>query len=88
MSVNKPGKTQITLWPLRIQPSLLFILLCFSLLMPPSIRSQELQGIAAVVNDDVISMYDLYARMKMVLLSLEIEDSPEVREELMPQIIS
>ena len=56
--------------------------------MPPSIRSQELQGIAAVVNDDVISMYDLYARMKMVLLSLEIEDSPEVREELMPQIIS
>jgi len=55
--------------------------------MPPNIRSQELQGIAAVVNDDVISMYDLYGRMKMVLLSLEIEDSPEVRKELMPQII-
>jgi peptidyl-prolyl cis-trans isomerase SurA len=56
--------------------------------MPPGVRSQELQGIAAVVNDDVISMYDLYARMKMVLLSLEIEDSPEVRKGLIPQIIS
>lgn len=55
--------------------------------MPPGVRSQELQSIAAIVNDDVISMYDLYARMKMVLLSLEIEDSPEVRKELMPQII-
>jgi len=55
--------------------------------MPPSVRSQELQGIAAIVNDDVISVYDLHARMKMVLLSLEIKDSPEVRKELMPQII-
>lgn len=67
--------------------SLPFILLLLSLLMPPGVRGQELQGIAAVVNDDVISMYDLYARLKAVLSSLEIKDSPEVRRELMPQII-
>ena len=67
--------------------SLLFIFICLSLLVPPGTRSQELQGIAAVVNDDVISMYDLYARMKLVLSSLEIQDSSEVHKEWMPQII-
>jgi len=85
--MNEPGKLQIVLRPLRMRRSLLFIFICLLLLVPPGTRSQELQGIAAVVNDDVISMYDLYARMKLVLSSLEIQDSSEVHKEWTPQII-
>ena len=85
--MNEPGKIQIALRPLRMRRSLLFIFICLSLLVPPGTRSQELQGIAAVVNDDVISMYDLYARMKLAMASLEIQDSSEVHKEWTPQII-
>lgn len=84
--MNQTGKLRTTLWFLSMRRSLLLIPLCLSLLLSPCARGQELQGIAAVVNDDVISMYDLYARLKLVLMSLELEDSPETRKELMPQI--
>ncbi len=43
--------------------------------------------IAAVVNDDVISLNDLDARIKLVLLSSQLPDTPQVRQRVTPQVL-
>jgi peptidyl-prolyl cis-trans isomerase SurA len=43
--------------------------------------------IAAVVNDDVISVADLAARVRMVMLSTSIPDSPETRQRVTTQVL-
>lgn len=43
--------------------------------------------IAAVVNDEVISVYDLVSRLRMVLLSSNIPDSPEARKKVEAQVL-
>ena len=50
-------------------------------------RAQESIGIAAVVNDDAISMLDVYERMRIVLITANLEDTPETRQRLFPQIL-
>jgi peptidyl-prolyl cis-trans isomerase SurA len=48
---------------------------------PPEMR------IAAVVNDEVISMFDLVSRVRMVMISSNIPDTPENRKRLEPQVL-
>ena len=43
--------------------------------------------IAAVVNDEVISVFDLASRMQMVMLSSNIPDTPELRERMGRQVL-
>ena len=43
--------------------------------------------IAAVVNDEVISMFDLVSRMQMIMLSSNIPDTPELRERMGRQVL-
>ena len=43
--------------------------------------------IAAVVNDDVISVADLAARVRMVMLSTSISDTPETRQRVSAQVL-
>jgi peptidyl-prolyl cis-trans isomerase SurA len=43
--------------------------------------------IAAVVNDDVISVFDLISRLRMVLLSSNIPDAPETRQRVESQVL-
>ena len=43
--------------------------------------------IRAIVNDDVISYYDLVQRMRLVLLTGNLENSAETRRRLAPQIL-
>jgi peptidyl-prolyl cis-trans isomerase SurA len=43
--------------------------------------------IAAVVNDQVISVYDLVSRMRMLMISSNIADTPENRKKLAPQVL-
>jgi len=43
--------------------------------------------IAAVVNNEVISVYDLVSRMRMIMLSSNIPDTPENRKKLAPQVL-
>lgn len=45
------------------------------------------EGIAAVVNDNVITTADVRDRMALALLSAGLPDSPEVRQRLMPQVL-
>jgi peptidyl-prolyl cis-trans isomerase SurA len=43
--------------------------------------------IAAVVNEDVISVYDVNERMRLIMFSTSITDSPETRRQLGPQVV-
>ena len=47
-----------------------------------SVAGKELVGIAAVVNDSVISVLDLVARTKIVTLSSGFQDTLELRQQL------
>lgn len=57
------------------------------LLVASAAAAQESERIAAVVNDDIVSMRDLEERMKMALLSTRQENSQEVRRRLLPQVL-
>jgi len=50
-------------------------------------HAQTMQ-IAAVVNDDAISMTDVNERMKLVMTSSGFPNTPEVRAKVMPQVIN
>ena len=65
---------------------LLFVLLSLIFLSGP-VASQELVRIAAVVNDNVISMLDLLARIKMAALAAGMDDSPELRQQLVQPVL-
>lgn len=56
-----------------------------ALVAPPPPRSVE--GIAAVVNDDIISMSDLSARLQLALVSSGLPGTAEVRQRLTPQVL-
>lgn len=43
--------------------------------------------IAAVVNDDIISIGDLEGRVRLVLLSSQLPDTPQVRQRVTPQVM-
>lgn len=49
--------------------------------------AQELQRIAAIVNDEVISMHDLTTRLQMIIQTSDIEDTPQNRQRMLPQIL-
>ena len=83
---SQPGELVTTPWLPGMRRFLILTSLYFSLLVSPYAHGQELQSIAVVVNDDVISEYDLYARLKLILMSLKLEDSSETRKGLLPQV--
>ena len=53
----------------------------------PKATGQDVQRIAAVVNDDVVSLFDLVQRMRLVIFSSGLEDSAEVRRRIGPQVL-
>ncbi|SVB95845.1 uncharacterized protein METZ01_LOCUS248699, partial [marine metagenome] len=65
---------------------LLLVVLSLMFLSGPA-TSQELGRIAAVVNDNVISMLDLLARIKMAALQAGLEDTPELRQQLVQPVL-
>ena len=50
-------------------------------------QAQDSMRIAAVVNDDAISMLDVFERMQIVLVTANLEDNEETRRRLLPQIL-
>ncbi len=54
---------------------------------PPGASAQEVLGIAAVVNDQVISVLDLQARIKFAVESSGLTDTPETRKRLKDQVL-
>lgn len=51
------------------------------------VRAQNVAGIAAVVNDEAISMADVEARMKLVMVSSGLPNNPEIRARILPQVV-
>ena len=50
-------------------------------------NEKDILKIAAVINDDVISIYDLMVRMEIVIATSNLNDSPQLREQLLPQVM-
>lgn len=48
---------------------------------------QQIAGIAAVVNDEAISMSDVRERMKLVMASSGLPNNEDIRNKIMPQIV-
>ena len=56
---------------------------------PNPVRAQQdAMRIAAVVNEDVISLFDVQSRIQLFLVTAGIEDSIEVRQRLLPQVMN
>jgi peptidyl-prolyl cis-trans isomerase SurA len=49
--------------------------------------AQREQRIAAIVNDEVVSLYDLEARMHLVIASSGLNPTPEIRQRLARQVL-
>ena len=57
------------------------------LLLTPVSRAQDTLGIAAVVNDKVISAYDLGMRLSLVTILTGLPNNSETRKRLAPQVL-
>lgn len=62
-------------------------LTALALLACPPAEAQETQRVAAVVNDDIISVHDVEQRMRLVLLSSNLPDNVDTRSRLVPQVM-
>ena len=50
-------------------------------------NAKNLQRIAAMVNDDIITTYDLEARIKLVIFSAALTDSQTIRKRILNQVL-
>ena len=50
-------------------------------------HANEVLRIRAIVNDDVISFYDLFQRVRLLIMTSAIPDSPDNRRRLAPQVL-
>ncbi len=63
------------------------LVLTAALTAGPGVRAQEIERIAAVVNDDAISVFDLVQRIKLVIFSSGLPNTPEVMQKIGPQVL-
>lgn len=66
------------------------LLLCVALApfaLKPAVAQENILRIAAVVNDDVISVYDLQNRLGIVALSSGLDLDQETQQRLLPQVM-
>ena len=63
------------------------ILVCILIAVPGFSRAQNTLRIAAVVNDQIISIYDLNMRLTLVILFSGLQNSQETRIRLEPQVL-
>ena len=77
---------------IRLKRRLLLTSLCLSCLLAVGTlhrptAAQDSLAIAAVVNDDVISVLDLTIRTRMVIVSAHLPDDAETRNRIAPQVL-
>jgi peptidyl-prolyl cis-trans isomerase SurA len=76
--------------PVTLRAIFLFLLAVVSIVAArscPVEAAPEDQRIAAVVNDDVISVHDIETRLALVLATTNVEATPETRQRLGPQVL-
>lgn len=72
---------------LRPSFSILLRSLAILLLCNVPLAAQETERVAAVVNDDIVSMHDLEQRMRLALVSSNLPDTVESRTRIGPQVL-
>ena len=78
--------------PRRLAPLFLAALVSASALgltvaTPPAVHAQQMQRIAAVVNDEIISVRDLRDRIEMVIVTSQLPRNSETAQRLAPQVL-
>ncbi len=68
--------------------ALKFFAIILSVLLHPFYASSQDLGIAAIVNDDVISLYDLEERLDLLIITSNQKDSPQLRKRLSRQTLN
>lgn len=83
-AIHPPRDGRSRLW----RPFLAAALLCAAALaaMAPA-RAQDVQRIAAIVNDEVISRYDVEQRIRLVISTSQLQDTPSTRRRLRQQVL-
>lgn len=71
----------------RFQWLLAVVLLATGVALPRYAPAEEIVRIAAVVNDDVISMSDFLNRLRMVIIMSKLPKTIEVRQRLAPEVL-
>lgn len=71
---------------LLISLCLLTPLLATSSALPAAVDDNGVR-IVAIVNDDAISERDLVSRLKLVMMAAQLDDTPEARQRLLPQVL-
>lgn len=93
-----PGDSRVRIWSYNAGMISLFkhwtrsitavFILCLIAGVTPARAQQDAMRIAAVVNEDVISLFDVQSRIQLFLITAGIEDSIEVRQRLLPQVMN
>lgn len=65
---------------------ILALVVCALAALPSAAHAQTME-IAAVVNDDAISMRDVEERMRLIMISSGMQPTKELRAKVMPQVI-
>ncbi len=74
----------------RIRASCCVVLLAIAAIasaLPSPVSAQAVQRIAAIVNDDIVSMHDLQERMKLIIASTGIRATPPLQRRLAQQVL-
>lgn len=79
---NLAGLRKMSLRPLMLCAGLVALALAFG-----GAQAQQVLGIAAVVDDEVISAYDLEERLDLVVISANLPRTEETRQRLRPQVL-
>ncbi|HTI87483.1 MAG TPA: peptidylprolyl isomerase [Alphaproteobacteria bacterium] len=72
---------------LFLRPAAICVWLAIALMAAFGTASGQSLRIAAVVNDEVISVFDVNERVRLILFSANIPDSPEARRQIGPQVV-
>ena len=72
---------------LAMKPVALLLALIVLLLAPVPGAGQEVLRIAAVVNDEVISLLDVHARSRLMLLTINQPETPDSYRQIFPQVL-
>ena len=61
--------------------------LASSALLSGAVQAQSVQRIAAIVNDELITAYDLESRIRLVMFSTRLSDTPDTRRRITNQVL-
>ena len=80
---------QNTLNPMlqRLISVLTIACICLVAVPPPSAQGQSTLNIAAVVNDEVISVYDLSQRILLVISFSNLPNNPQTQQRIAPDVL-